>query len=84
MDEQLKIILIIIVSVSIFGILIFVWVKNMVKDFIFGKMDLVMMVTGMKTELKVKEFTNGKMDELTQELGKIIICKAPNIKINPK
>ena len=31
MDEQLKIILIIIVSVSIFGILIFVWVKNLLK-----------------------------------------------------
>ncbi len=32
MDEQLKIILIIIVSVSIFGLLIFVFVKNYIKD----------------------------------------------------
>ena len=32
MDEQLKIILIIIVSVSIFGLLVFVFVKNYVKN----------------------------------------------------
>ena len=32
MDEQLKIILIIIVSVSIFGLLLFVFVKNQVKN----------------------------------------------------
>ena len=32
MDEQLKIILIIIVSVSIFGLLIFVFVKNYVRQ----------------------------------------------------
>ena len=32
MDEQLRIILIIIVSVSIFGLLIFVFVKNYVKN----------------------------------------------------
>tara|TARA_B110001452_G_C15033697_1_gene361138 strand:- start:70 stop:210 length:141 start_codon:yes stop_codon:yes gene_type:complete len=32
MDEQLRIILIIIVSVSIFGLLIFVWVKNFLKN----------------------------------------------------
>jgi len=32
MDEQLKIILIIIVSVSIFGLFIFVFVKNYIKD----------------------------------------------------
>ena len=31
MDEQLKIILIIIVSVSIFGLLVFVFVKNYIK-----------------------------------------------------
>ena len=31
MDEQLRIILIIIVSVSIFGILIFVFVRNYIK-----------------------------------------------------
>ena len=31
MDEQLRIILIIIVSVSIFGLLIFVFVKNYIK-----------------------------------------------------
>jgi len=32
MDEQLKIILIIIVSVSIFGLLVFVFVKNYIKN----------------------------------------------------
>ncbi len=32
MDEQLKIILIIIVSVSIFGLLLFVFVKNYIKN----------------------------------------------------
>tara|TARA_Y100000768_G_C23779106_1_gene587105 strand:+ start:485 stop:628 length:144 start_codon:yes stop_codon:yes gene_type:complete len=32
MDEQLRIILIIIVSVSIFGLLIFVFVKNYLKN----------------------------------------------------
>jgi len=31
MDEQIKIILIIIVSVSIFGLLVFVFVKNYIK-----------------------------------------------------
>ena len=31
MDETLRIILIIIVSVSIFGLLIFIWVKNFIK-----------------------------------------------------
>ena len=31
MDEQLRIILIIIISVSIFGLLIFVFVKNYIK-----------------------------------------------------
>ena len=37
MDEQLRIILIIIVSVSIFGLLIFVFVRNYVKN----KIDLL-------------------------------------------
>ena len=32
MDEQIKIILIIIVSVSIFGLIIFVFVKNFIKN----------------------------------------------------
>ena len=32
MDEQLRIILIIIVSVSIFGLLVFVYVKNYIKN----------------------------------------------------
>ncbi len=32
MDEQLRIILIIILSVSIFGLLVFVFVKNYVKN----------------------------------------------------
>ena len=31
MDEQLKIILIIIISVAIFGLLVFVYVKNYIK-----------------------------------------------------
>tara|TARA_B100000965_G_scaffold345212_1_gene315859 strand:+ start:521 stop:664 length:144 start_codon:yes stop_codon:yes gene_type:complete len=32
MDEQLKVILIIIVSVSIFGLLVFVFVKNYIRE----------------------------------------------------
>tara|TARA_Y100000591_G_scaffold47808_1_gene36203 strand:- start:41 stop:184 length:144 start_codon:yes stop_codon:yes gene_type:complete len=32
MDEQLRIILIILVSVSIFGLLIFIFVKNFIKN----------------------------------------------------
>ena len=32
MDEQLRIILIIIVSVSIFGLLVFIFVKNYIKQ----------------------------------------------------
>ncbi len=32
MDEQIKIILIIIVSVSIFGLLVFVFVKNYIRN----------------------------------------------------
>ena len=32
MDEQLKIIFIIIISVSIFGLLVFVFVKNYIKN----------------------------------------------------
>ena len=32
MDEQLKIVLIIIVSVSIFGLLVFVFVKNYIRS----------------------------------------------------
>ena len=32
MDEQLRIILIIIVSVSIFGLLVFVYVKNSIRN----------------------------------------------------
>ena len=32
MDEQLRVILIIIVSVSIFGLLVFVFVKNVIKN----------------------------------------------------
>jgi hypothetical protein len=38
MDEQLRIILIIIISVSIFGLLIFVFVRNYVKN----KIDLLL------------------------------------------
>ena len=36
MDEQLRIILIIIVSVSIFGLLVFVFVKNHIKNVVNG------------------------------------------------
>jgi len=32
MDEQLRIILIIIISISIFGLLVFVFVKNYIKN----------------------------------------------------
>ena len=32
MDEQLRIILIIIVSVSIFGLLVFIFVKNLIRN----------------------------------------------------
>ena len=32
MDEQLRIILIIIVSVSIFGLLVFIFVKNVIRN----------------------------------------------------
>ena len=39
MDEQLKIILIIIVSVSIFGLLVFVFVKNYIKNKINGLLE---------------------------------------------
>ena len=38
MDDQLRIILIIIVSVSIFGLLVFVFVKNYIKN----KIDILM------------------------------------------
>ena len=34
MDEQLRIILIIVVSVSIFGLLVFVFVKNYIKNIV--------------------------------------------------
>ena len=36
MDEQLRVILIIIVSVSIFGLLVFVFVRNYIKSKING------------------------------------------------
>ena len=38
MDDQLRVILIIIVSVSIFGLLVFVFVKNYIKN----KIDLLL------------------------------------------
>ena len=47
MDEQLRIILIIIVSVSIFGLLVFVFVKNYIKN----KID-VLMKENKKNKLK--------------------------------
>ena len=46
MDEQLRIILIILVSVSIFGLLVFVFVRNYVKN---------------KIDLLVKEEKNKKL-----------------------
>ena len=39
MDEQLRIILIIIVSVSIFGLLVFVFVKNYIRNKINSLID---------------------------------------------
>ncbi|MDB3968426.1 hypothetical protein N9396_01455 [Candidatus Pelagibacter ubique] len=39
MDEQLRIILIIIVSVSIFGLLVFVFVKNVIRNRIQSLVD---------------------------------------------
>ena len=39
MDEQLRIILIIIVSVSIFGLLVFVFVKNYIRNKINNLVD---------------------------------------------
>jgi len=39
MDEQLRIILIIIVSVSIFGLLVFVFVKNVIRNRIKSLVD---------------------------------------------
>ena len=46
MDQQLKIILIIIISVSIFGLLVFVFVRNYIKN---------------KINHLVKEKKNGKL-----------------------
>ena len=39
MDEQLRIVLIIIVSVSIFGLLVFVFVKNYIRNKINGLLE---------------------------------------------
>ena len=39
MDEQLRVILIIIVSVSIFGLLVFVFVKNVIRNRIESLVD---------------------------------------------
>ena len=52
MDEQLRIILIIIVSVSIFGLLVFVFVKNNVRQFIYASSSSVY---GVKNEPNVIE-----------------------------
>ena len=46
MDEQLRIILIIIVSVSIFGLLVFVFVRNYVKN----KIDLLVKEKNKKSK----------------------------------
>ena len=39
MDEQLRVILIIIVSVSIFGLLVFIFVKNYIRNKINGLLE---------------------------------------------
>ena len=44
MDEQIRIILIIIISVSIFGLLVFVFVKNYIKN----KIDFLVKEKGKK------------------------------------
>ena len=49
-------------------------VRNMEKVFISGKMDQCTMETGLKTELKALENTNGKMAVCILENGKITIC----------
>ncbi len=46
MDEQLRIILIIIVSVSIFGLLVFVFVRNYIKN----KIDNLIKETNKKSK----------------------------------
>ena len=48
MDEQIRIILIIIVSVSIFGLLVFVFVKNYIKK----KIDFYLYEKNKKDKLK--------------------------------
>ena len=44
MDEQLRIILIIIVSVSIFGLITFVFVRNYLKNIIIPMMTLILFI----------------------------------------
>jgi len=48
MDEQIRIILIIIVSVSIFGLIVYVFVKNYIKD----KIDYLVKEEKNKKKLK--------------------------------
>ena len=48
MDEQLRIILIIIISVSIFGLLIFVFVKNYIRN----KINYLLKKNNKKKKLK--------------------------------
>ena len=57
MDEQLRIILIIIVSVSIFGLLVFVFVKNYIRN---------------KINLLVKDEKDKKINGIAQEFKNII------------
>ena len=49
MDEQIRIILIIIVSVSIFGLLVFVFVKNYIRN----KINYYLVKKNKKKEIKL-------------------------------
>ena len=48
--------------------------RSMEKAFTFGRMDQAMKATGLKIELKVQEFINGRMAGRTLVNGKIITC----------
>lgn len=49
-------------------------VKNMEKDFTYGKMDPCIMVIGLKIGLRGMESISGRMGECTSANGKTIIC----------
>jgi hypothetical protein len=58
-------------------------VKSTVKVYIFGKMDLCIMVTGLKTELKDTENINGKMVDSISENGKTTTCTVKVYTLGP-